>query len=87
MYYKYNTSAFNTVYFDRNPSVCSCQGGKVSNDFKSGAFTGRFKSDSAASMAVKGLITAGLNVHQQSVPVKERTHTHLKRADYIIILT
>ena len=60
---------------------------QISNGFKFGAFTGRFKSDSAASVAVKGLITAGLKVHQQSVPVKERTHTHLKRADYIIILT
>ena len=32
------------------------KGRKGFNDFKSGIFSGRFKSDSTASMAVKGLI-------------------------------
>ena len=35
--------------------MCPCQGEKDINDFKFGAFIGRFKSDNAASMAVKGL--------------------------------
>ena len=44
--------------FDINPFMCSCEGGwgVGINDFKSGTFIGRFKSNSAASTAVKGLI-------------------------------
>ena len=46
--------------FDINPFMFSCEGGRGwgwgINDFKSGTFIGRFKSNSAASTAVKGLI-------------------------------
>ena len=53
---KYNKSTFNTAHFDRNPLMCSCEGGKGGvNDFKFGTFIGRFKSDSAASVTAKGL--------------------------------
>ena len=42
--------------FNRSPFTCSRNGGKKSlNDFKFGTFIGRFPSDSAASIAVKGL--------------------------------
>ena len=54
----YNESTVSTpspVHFDRNPFLCSCEGGKGLNDFRSGAFTGHFQSDSEESTAVKGL--------------------------------
>ena len=42
--------------FDRNPAMCSCEGGSESfNGFKFGTFTGLFPRDGAASIAVKGL--------------------------------
>ena len=53
IWWSYNKSTFNTVHFNKNPSLCSCQ--KDLNDFKFDAFVGRFQSDGAASMAVKGL--------------------------------
>ena len=43
--------------------VLSCahaKGGKSLNDFKFGSFIGRFQSDGAASMAVKGLMCVKL---------------------------
>ena len=56
IWWYYNKSTFNTVHFDRNPFKCSSEGGKKGiNNFQFGTFIGRFKSDSAASMAVKGL--------------------------------
>ena len=39
-------------------SPAHAKGEKKLNDFKFGTFTGRFPSDGAASMAVKGLIEA-----------------------------
>ena len=51
-----NKSTFITAYFDRNLFTCSSEGWKGLNDFKCGFFIGRFESDGAASVAVKGLI-------------------------------
>ena len=46
------------LHFDRNPFHLFMQREKKSlNNFKIGTFTGRFPSDGAASMAVKGLRT------------------------------
>ena len=43
-------------FFNRNPFTCSCEGGGGGlNDFKFGAFIGRFLSDGMASIAVTGL--------------------------------
>ena len=44
--------------FDSSPFTCSCAGEKKKNlnNLKFGTFIGRFSSDDAASMAVKGLI-------------------------------
>ena len=52
------------MYFHRNRFTCSCKGrgwgggggGEGLNDLKFGTFIGRFPSDGATSMAVKGLI-------------------------------
>ena len=44
--------------FSRSPFTCSCQGGGGGGgltDFKFGTFIGRFPSDGAAGIAVKGL--------------------------------
>ena len=54
-YNKSTISTLSPVHFDRNPFLCSCEGGEGLNDFRSGAFTGHFQSDGAESMAVKGL--------------------------------
>ena len=53
--YVHNKPTFNTVRFDRNPFTCSCEGEKSLNDFRFHTFVGRFQSDGAATMAVKGL--------------------------------
>ena len=54
---------------DRNRFTCSYEGGKKNyNDFDFGTFIGRFPSDCAASMAVKGLmsqVTAGQEVESE----------------------
>ena len=53
---KYKKSTFNSLHTDRNPLMCSREGGKRGiNDFKFGTFIVRFKSDSAASVTAKGL--------------------------------
>ena len=45
------------MHFHRNPFTCSCERGqKGLNALKFGTFIGRFQSDGAAGMAVKGLI-------------------------------
>ena len=58
--WSYNKSTLDTVYFDRNPFTCSCQGGnnnkKSINGFKFGTSVGSFSSHGAASMAAEGLI-------------------------------
>ena len=45
------------MHFGRSPFTGSCEWGKSLNNFKIGTFIGRFLSDGAANMAVKGLIT------------------------------
>ena len=53
------TLTFNGVHFGRNPFTCACEGGvkKSLDGFQFCSFSGRFSSDGAASVAVKGLIT------------------------------
>ena len=53
----YQKPTFDIVHFCRTPFTCSSDGGggeEGLNDFKFGTFIGRFLSDDAASMAVKG---------------------------------
>ena len=57
--YTPDKSTFSTVHLDINPFACSHERGAKNpyyyNDFRSGTVIGRFLSDGAASMAVKGL--------------------------------
>ena len=73
IWWSYNKSTFNIEHFDRNPfHVLTWRGKKSFNVFKFGTFMGRFPSDSAASVAVKGLMycyiwnTFSLNQNGQS---------------------
>ena len=47
------------------------RGGKGFNDFKFGTFIGRFSSDGAANMAVKGLIYIYIYINKQDEKATE----------------
>ena len=51
----YNKPTFTTVHLEISPLRSHAGRGKSLNDFKFGTFIGRFPSDDASSMAVKGL--------------------------------
>ena len=65
-------STFNTAHTYANLSTCSCEREKKRkslNDFKFGTCIGRFPSDVAARMAVKGLIIRPEDVTRSSDPL------------------
>ena len=86
----FDGSNFNTAHTYANLSTCSCEGEKKRkrlNDFKFGTCIGRFPSDVAARMAMKGLMFQPLKQRQsprkqllRTSQQQDKTSRHIRKS-------